>query len=66
MTPQTIALIVALIAEVVKDAPGVAAALSKILTKEARTPADWEALRLAILSEDYSSLVPQSQIPPGQ
>lgn len=63
MSPATIALILSLIEEAIKDEPAVQAALTNIFTKPATTPADWLALRADVLASDYSKYVPDSGLP---
>jgi hypothetical protein len=63
MTPAILALIISLVEEAIKDTPELITSFKVIFSTSNPTPADWEALRNAIKSEDYSYFVPNSNIP---
>jgi len=50
----------------VEEEPKVQAALQDILTKKDPTVDDWNALKAKYAAMQYSTLVPNSEIPPGQ
>ena len=64
MNPALLALIVSLIEEAVKVAPGVAEDLRLIFENPSPVPADWEALRAKVLAKSYADYVPASALPP--
>ena len=64
MNPALLALIVSLIEEAVKVAPGVAEDLKLIFENPSPVPADWEALRAKVLAKSYADYVPASALPP--
>lgn len=62
MNPGLIALILQLVEEAIKDAPGVIADLRAIFSKDNPTPTDWQALRIKVLSQSYADFVPASAL----
>lgn len=62
MNPATIALIISLIEEAVKIAPGIYDDLTLLFDNPSPTPADWEALRAKVLSKSYADYVPASAL----
>jgi len=63
MNPATIALIIGLIEEAVKIAPGVYDDLTLFFDNPNPSPADWQALRAKVLSKSYTDYVPASALP---
>jgi hypothetical protein len=63
MSPAALALIVSLVEEIVKVAPGAYADFKEIFSKANPTPADWEALRAKVLAKGYGDYVPASDLP---
>jgi len=61
-----IATIITLVQWAVEEEPKVQAALQDILTKKDPTVDDWNALKSKYAAMQYSTLVPNSEIPPGQ
>ena len=64
MNPALIALIMSLVEEAIKDAPGVVEDLKLIFNNPNPVPADWEALRAKVLAKGYADYVPASALPP--
>ena len=62
MTPNLIALIVSMVEELVKIAPGVVSDIKNVLSKTDATPADWQAVKDAVLAKRYEDFVPDTQI----
>ena len=62
MSPALIAIIISLVEEAVKLAPGVYEDLQLIFSKPNPTPDDWEALRAKVLSVSYADYVPASAL----
>ena len=60
MSPATLALIVALVEEAIKEYPAIAAELSGIFNKPNPTPEDWFALKAKIQSQSFESLAPNA------
>jgi hypothetical protein len=65
MSPATIALVISLAEEAIKEFPAIKADFAAIFTKANPTAADWEALRSKVLSNSYADFVPASALPPG-
>lgn len=62
MPPATLALIVGLVEEAIKDTPELVAEFQKIFAIKNATPADWQALKTTVLAENYEQYVPDSAI----
>lgn len=62
MSPATLALILSLIEEAVKEAPAVVTELQSIFSNPNPTPADWENLRATVLAKTYKDYVPATQL----
>lgn len=54
------------IQELIKNAPGLYAAFSTLFSKAAPTDADWDDLRVKILSKTYKDYVPTTQLPDSE
>ena len=65
MPPQAISLGLLVIEEAIKNEPAIAQAIKGFFTKAEHTPAEWQTLRDAIASRNYSDFDP-SFIEPGQ
>lgn len=63
MPPQIVQLIIFGLGEAIKAYPQIRADIQATLAKENPTPADWEALRVKLASEDYFKFVPASALP---
>lgn len=63
MNPALISLIISLVEEAIKQAPGVYADLQSIFSNPSPTPADWQALRAKVLAKTYADYVPASALP---
>jgi hypothetical protein len=63
MNPATLALIVGLVEEAIKEAPALKADLHNLFSNANPTPADWEALRAKVLARGYHDYVPASDLP---
>ncbi len=61
MNPATIALIIGLVEELIKDAPAIAEQIRGIFAKTQPTPADWLALRAHVLGASFESLAPDAR-----
>jgi len=62
MSPATIALIISLVQEAIKDAPHLIADFKAIFSKADPTPADWMALRERVLATSFESLAPNTPL----
>lgn len=62
MSPALLALIVSMVEEAVKIAPGVVADIKTVLSKNDATPADWQAVKDKVLSMRYEDFVPATAI----
>lgn len=63
MSPALLALIVSIMEELFKIAPGMIAEFRTLFALQAPTPADFEALRQKITGESYYKFVPGSSLP---
>ena len=61
MSPATLAIVLALIQEGIKEYPAIRQALADLLTKSDPTPADWLALRDKVLAQSFESLAPHAK-----
>lgn len=64
MSPATLALIVGLVEEAIKDTPGLIVDFKKIFGTADPTSADWQGLKAKVASESYEQYVPSTSIPP--
>lgn len=62
MSPAMIAGILTLIEQAIADEPQIAAAIKTIFAKADPSPADWQAVRAAVLAKTYKDYVPTTQI----
>jgi hypothetical protein len=62
MNPATIAIIVSLVEQAIKDAPHLIADFKAIFNKVDPTPADWMALRERVLATSFESLAPNTPL----
>ena len=62
MSPALLAVIVSLVEEAIKLEPGVVAAFKSIFAKDNATPADWQAVKDAVLASRYEDFVPDTAI----
>jgi hypothetical protein len=62
MSPNLIALIIALVQEAITLEPSVMAELQALFTLPNPSPADWEALRQKVLAKSYADYVPASAL----
>jgi hypothetical protein len=63
MSKETLALIVGLVQEAVKDTPELVIEFRKIFNVTNPATTDWQALKDKVASESYEQYVPASQIP---
>lgn len=62
MNPATIALIIGLVEELIKDSPAIYAELQTILSNPNPTPQDWLDLKSRVLSESFELLAPNAPV----
>lgn len=62
MSTTLIALIVSMVEELVKIAPGVVTDIQTVLSKPQATPDDWQAIKDKVLAKRYEDFVPDTQI----
>jgi hypothetical protein len=62
MNPATIALVIGLVEEAIKEAPAVAAEIKTIFANGNPTPDDWAALKAKVLSQSFESLAPNAKL----
>lgn len=62
MTPETIALVIGLVEEVIKLEPAIAAEIQNLMNKPQPTPADWLALREKVKAQSFESLAPDAKL----
>lgn len=60
MNPATIALVIGLIEEAIKEEPAIAAELQALFSKPNPTPEDWQALRTKVLSQSFEQIAPDA------
>lgn len=58
MTPALASLIIALVQELVRVAPGAIQEIRDVLSKPDATPADWDALRARVAARKYEDYDP--------
>jgi hypothetical protein len=63
MSPNLIALIIALVQEAITLEPTIMTELQALFTLPNPSPADWEALRQKVLAKTYAQYVPASALP---
>ena len=61
MNPATIALILGLVEELIKNQPAITAELKSIFSKADPTPADWQTLKLKVMEQTFESLAPDAK-----
>lgn len=66
MNNQILALAIFGLQELIKQAPGLWSAFAELFSKSNPTDADWDALRLKILSKSYKDYVPTTQLPDSE
>lgn len=62
MSPATIALLIGLVEELIKDTPALVTEFQAIFAKENPTPQDWFDLREKVLSQSFESLAPDAPL----
>lgn len=62
MPPAVLTLVISLVEEAIKIEPGIQAALTSIFSKPQATPADWQAVKDAVLAKRYEDFVPDTAI----
>lgn len=63
MTQIALSLIVGLVEEAIKDAPGLIVDFKKIFSTADPVNADWQGLKAKVASESYEQYVPGTAIP---
>ncbi len=61
MNPATIALIIGLVEEAIKDYPAIVAEFKTIFSKTNPTPEDWLALKASVQAQTFESIAPDAK-----
>lgn len=63
MSPAEIALALEMLEAAIQAEPALQSAIVAVFSKPNPTPADWDALRVKVISKNYRDYVPDTQLP---